>query len=478
MPSLPFTDGFYSLPNTSIANLRCVNWLPVISQSGARSQSQLIGVDGIETVLDLGGKIRGSIFFQGSMYYLAGNDFVKVDKLFNVTTIKADAVGGFNQVFMAENGLVITLVNPNGESYFYDPDTGFGEIVDDDFEELTSQYGRAIGVTFSDGFFVYNTERIIFNGSLKTTNKGKDFNALEFTEAEQFTDNLVRVIYSQGSVYAFGDLSYEIYRLKPTSTIGEFPFQRIAIQNNEYGLFGRYNVVDANSVLYFIGGSKREKPSVWELQGSNVKKISTDAVDYLIDTESPNTSFSLAYTLGGRFHRAFTFPDTTLVYDSSTQRWHERQSGNFVDGIWLNNKGWQVQTIDRAFNVLLAGNDEGKIGIIKQDVFTEYGETLRDYFTTQPFSDQQKDFSLHRMEAVCQSGVGNDDIEEPTIAFSFSDDGVEFGKERYRSLGKRGDRDKRQVWRNQGRFDQDTVLRCAVSAPCRRAVIDLVGAFL
>jgi len=471
MPSLPFTDGFYSLPNTSISNQRCVNWMPVISQSGARSQSQLIGIEGIRSIVDLGGKIRGSIFFQGSMYYLAGNDFVRVDKLFNVTVIESDAVGGFNRVFMAENGLVITLVNPNGESYFYDPDTGFSQITNSDFLELTSDFGRAIGVTYSDGFFVYNTEEILFSGSIKTKNKGKDFNALEFIRAEQFTDNLVRVIYSQGSIYAFGDLSYEIYRLKPTSTIGEFPFQRIQIQNNEYGLFGRYNVVDANSVLYFIGGSKREKPSVWELQGSNVRKISTDAVDYLIDAESPNSSFAWAYTLGGRFHRGFTFPKTSVVYDSSTQRWHERQSDRYESG-------WQVQTIDRAFGVLLAGNDNGVIGEIDQSVYTEYGETIFDFFTTQPFADQQKDFALHRMEAVCQSGVGNDDIEEPTIAFSFSDDGVEFGKERYRSLGKRGERNKRQVWRNQGRFDQDTVLRCAVSAPCRKAIIQMVGTFL
>jgi len=471
MPSLPFTDGFYQLPNTSIANLRCVNWMPKISQSGARSQSQLVGVDGVETLLDLGGKVRGSIPFQGDMYYLAGQDFVKIDSLLNVTVIASDVVNGFSRVFMAENGLVITLVDPNGESYFYDPDSGFAQITDTDFVELTGQYGRAIGVTYSDGFFVYNTKEIIFSGSIKTTNKGQNFNALEFIQAEQFTDNLVRVIYSQGSVYAFGELSYEVYRLKPTSTIGEFPFQRMQIQNNEYGLFGRYNIVDANSSLYFIGGSKRENPSVWQLTGSTVSKISTDAVDYLIDKDSPNTSFAWAYTLGGHFHRGFTFPDTTVVYDSSTQRWYERQSGLYA-------KGWSVEFIDKAFNKLLAANEDGLVGDIRENVFTEYGETIYDFFTTQPFSNQQKDFSLHRFEAVCQSGVGNSDVIEPTIAFSFSDDGVEFSKERYRSLGKRGDRKKRQIWRNQGRFDQDTVLRCAVSAPCRKAVIELDGVFL
>ena len=336
MPSLPFTDGFYSLPNTSIANLRCVNWVPVISQSGARSQSQLIGVDGIETVLDLGGKIRGSIFFQGSMYYLAGNDFVKVDKLFNVTTIQADAVGGFNQVFMAENGLVITLVNPNGESYFYDPDTGFGEIVDDDFEELTSEYGRAIGVTFSDGFFVYNTERIIFNGSLKTTNNGKDFNALEFTEAEQFTDNLVRVIYSQGSVYAFGDLSYEIYRLKPTSTVGEFPFQRISIQNNEYGLFGRYNVVDANSVLYFIGGSKREKPRC-DFPTRGASKMFCMDVSIAIGNCSLVT---LAREFSFRNLTLVMFVQTLLLETFAQEHWVKELSlGNFETFAWERSLG-------------------------------------------------------------------------------------------------------------------------------------------
>jgi len=470
MVTLPFTDGFYNLPNTSISAQRCVNWFPTNAQSGARSQAQLLGIEGIRTLVDLGGKIRGSIFFQGAMYYIAGTDFVRVDATLTVTTIQANAVPGFSRLILAENGVSIAIVNPNGESYFYDPDGGFAQITDADFISLTDQYGRPLAVTFSDGFFVFNTEKILFNSSLKTKKKGQNFNALEFVEAEQFTDDLVRVIYSQGNLYAFGEVSYEIYRLKPTSTTGEFPFQRVSTQNNEYGLSGRYNVIDANSALYFVGVTKASKPAVWMLQGATVSKISTDAVDYLIDGKT-NASFAWAYSLGGHFFRGFTFSDTSLVYDSATQKWHERQSARYTTG-------WQVQFIDQAYGFLLAANDTGLIGAIEQETFTEYGETIYDYFTTQPFADQQKGFSLHRLEMVNQSGVGNDDIEEPTMAFSFSDDGVEFSDERYRSLGKRGERSKRQVWRNQGRFSQDTVLRCAVSAPCRKAAIAMEAVFL
>ena len=469
MPSLPFTDGFYQLPNTSIANVRCVNWFPTISQGGSRSQSQLLGIEGIETLADLSAKVRGSIYFQGAMYYLAGENFVRLDATLTVAVLATGVVGS-SKVFMAENGLAITIVNPYGNSYFYDEVDGFEQIVDADFLELTAG-DRAIGVCYSDGFFVYNTKTKIFNGSIKTTNRGKNFNALEYIEAEQFTDNMVRVISSQGNFYAFGELSFEIYRLKQASTTGEFPFQRVASQNNNYGLTGRYNLIEANSTIYFIGGSKREKASVWMLQGAAVTKISTDAVDYLIDVDSPNSSYAFAYTLGGHFHRGFTFPKTSIVYDASTQKWHERQSNRLTTG-------WQVQAIDGAFGKLLAANTDGLVGEIRQDTFTEYGSTIYDYFTTQPFANQQKAIACHRLEAVCQAGVGNSDDLSPTIAMSHSRDGVNFSDERYRDLGAAGFRNQRQVWRNLGRFDQDVVFRFSVSAPVRKAVISLEATFI
>ncbi len=102
-----------------------------------------------------------------------------------------------------------------------------------------------------------------------------------------------------------------------------------------------------------------------------------------------------------------------------------------------------------------------------------------DYFTTQPFANQQKNFAVQQLELVNQSGVGNDDDENPSVALSFSDDGgVEFRNELYRELGKRGERRKRQVYRLGGRYDETVVMKVSHSNPCKKAVIDIVVDFI
>ena len=467
MATLPFTGGFYALPDTSVSNQRCVNLWTHISEGASETQEQLLGVQGITTLGDTSyGETRGSIVFQNELYRVDGQNFVKIDV--NNTVTNYGTISGFGLVSIAENGESICIVDPNGHSYFYDTTNGLVQITDADY----TSFGVARSVTYSDGFFLFNTDTVLFQSSLSTVNKGQNFNALEFEDAEQFTDDLVRVIASQGNVYAFGALSYEIYRLKPSSTVNEFAFQRVTAQNNERGLYGRFNVFTAESALYFIGGGSNEAWSVWELRGATPKKISTDAIDILINdsvSSNLNLDFGWHYAKDGQFFRGFTFSSTSIVYNSRTQRWCEFQSGG---------TGWSVKTIDAIYSRLMMSDDSGKFGEMDSNVYTQWGETVFDYFTTQPFANGQAAFGVQTLEAICQAGVGNSDSESPTIAMSFSRDGVSFGNERYRDLGEAGQRSKRQVWRNIGRMDDSVVFRFAFAEPCRKAFIGLQADFI
>jgi len=464
---LPFTGGFYALPDTSISNQRCVNLWTHVSEGASETQEQLKGVQGITTLGDTSyGETRASIIFQNELYRVDGQNFVKI--AVDNTVTNYGAISGFGLVSIAENGETISIVDPNGDSYFFDTDNGLVQNTNSTY----LAFGRARSVTYSDGFFVYNTDKILFNGSLSSVNKGQDFDALEDEDAEQFTDDLVRVIASQGNIYAFGTLSYEIYRLKPSSTVGEFPFQRVTVQNNERGLYGRFNVFTAESALYFIGGGANEAWSVWELRGATPKKISTDAIDILINdsvSSNLNLDYGWHYAKDGQFFRGFTFASTSIVYNARTNRWCEYQTGG---------QGWNVKTIDAIYSRLMMSDNTGKFGEMDSNVYTQWGETVFDYFTTQPFSNGQAAFGVQTVEAICQAGVGNSDSEAPTIAMSFSRDGVSFCDERYRDLGEAGDRSKRQVWRNIGRFDDSDVFRFAFAEPCRKAFIGLEVDFI
>jgi len=465
MALLPVTNGFYSLPSTSISNQKCVNLYTHVSEAPSETQEQLLGFSGVTELGDSGfGKTRGDIEFQNEWYRVDGETFIKIDIDNNVTNL--GLITGFGRVSIAENGESICIVDPNGNSYFYDKDNGLQQITDADF----LSFGRARSVAYSDGFFVFNTDKILFQSSIVSVNKGQNFNALEFDDADQFTDDLVRVIRSQGNLYAFGVESYEVYRLRPTSTTGEFAFQRVTVQNNERGLRGRFNIVDTDSALYFIGGGKYESSSVWELRGATPKKISTDAIDTLIEDEP--TGFALAWVERGQFFRSFTFDTTTIVYNARTGRWCEQQENLFTSGS-------RIQTTIHVYGDNYVSDDTGKWGVMDGDVFTLFGDTVLDFFTTMPFGNNRKPFTVSKIEALCQAGVGNDEEENPSIAMSYSrDGGVTFTNERYKLLGRRGERQKRQVWRQIGRMDEDVVMRFAFSNPCRKAFIGLEATFI
>jgi hypothetical protein len=471
MSSIPFTNGFYSLPATSLTNQRCVNWWTHISELPSGTKEQLLGFSGIDERFSTGfGKTRGSIVFKEKLYRVDGQNLVSIDV--DLNQVDLGLITGFGRVSISKNIDTICIVDPNGNSYFYDEENGLAQITNADFLDIEAQNGRARTVTFSDGFFVFNTDEVIFQGSLESVNKGQDFNALEFEDAFTFDDKLVAVKASQNNVYVFSDSYYQVYRFNPNTTTGDFAFRRVSTQNNEKGLRGRFNIVNVDSALYFVGGGEEERSAVYELRGAVPKKISTDAIDVLIEDET--SGFAMAWGERGQFFRSFTFPTTTIVYNARTGRWCEIQ-----EEIFNPTKGWRVQTIDRFINQNIVSDDTGKGGILDTEYHTWFGDNIVDYFTTQPFANQQKNFAVQQLEIVNQSGVGNDDDENPSVALSFSDDGgVEFRNELYRELGKRGERRKRQVYRLGGRYDETVVMKVSHSNPCKKAVIDIVVDFI
>jgi len=469
---LPITGGFYSLPSTSVSNQRCVNLYTHIAEGASETQEQLQGFSGINENTDTGlGKTRGAIVFQNELYRVDGNSLVRITQFGVVDNVSgSETVTGNSRLFLAENGESICIVDPYGNTYFYDKTNGLVKNINADFQALEAEYGKTRCVTYLDGYFVFNTDKVLFQSSLPNVNKGQNFNALEFDDADQFPDDLVSVVASQGNLYAFGVDSFEIYRTASGTTTGDFAFTRVSTQNNERGLVGRYNLINADSAVYFIGGGKFERPSVWELRGAQLNKISTDAVDSLI--EDYDNGFALAWSERGQFFRAFTFDKTTLVYNARTSRWCEIQENNFTEG-------WQVQTINRVYGRLSASNLTGKEGTLDKEYFTWFGDTILDYCTSQPFGNQRKPFAVQWLEAVCQSGVGTDTRTNPTIAMSYSrDGGVTFGNERYRELGAQGDRTKRQRWYLLGRMDEDIVLKFSFSEPCQKTLIGLEASII
>lgn len=451
---VPFTNGFYQSSVIAISNQQCLNLFPNQAQAGGVSPEQLIGIEGLESKGSTGAKTRGSIKFQGDLYRVDGNQLYRIDA--NFTTTALGFVSGSRRVSMAENGSTIAIIDPTGNSYFYDTANGLNQINDAAFLDN----GQTKGVAYLNGYFVYFTSTILFSGSPRTVNLGQDFNALDFVEAESFTDNIVGLIASIGQLYVLGEQSTEVFRISATSTA--FPFARAGASVIERGLFSQFLVAEAQSSVWFIGGDSDETRAAFMAQGAQDQKISTDGIDYILNTISKadfDKGFAWSYGNNGHYFIGWTFPNTSIVFDTTTKKWHERQS---------NGLGWSPQTIDKINSDLLVGGLNGEIGLLSADIYTEYGATIKDRLTTQPFHGQGA-FAIQSMELACQSGVGNDDSANPTVKIRTSrDNGVIWTQLLPRDLGKIGEREKRQVWRNLGRFDDTVILEVTFNEPVQK----------
>jgi len=239
-------------------------------------------------------------------------------------------------------------------------------------------------------------------------------------------------------------------------------------------------MVEFDDSYAFVGGGLNEQPSVWRFTGSSGQKISTAAIDNIIQNltnAEQQDIFCTVYGENGGFFLNAHLGNRVLTFDSAASalsgspKWHERKSKD-VNG---NDAVWRVNGILNAYGkTLVTDAQSGQIGILDRDTYTEYDDDITRTFTVIPFQSEGENITVAEIELTCESGVGNEASEDPQITRSYSDDGgVTFGNEVSRSLGKQGERNKRQIWRRDGQLKRYRVYRFSMSDPVKPVVIKL-----
>lgn len=503
MPEISIADGFYVDGSLPIASQECVNWIPQVPQANALSQAQLVGTPGIKEFTDtLGGASRGFHVMGGIVYSINGNQLYRVNS--NLTADMLGTIDGAGRVSIDNNGQQMCIVVPNSISYIYSVAGGLQVITDVDF---TSTLGPSEQVTAVDGYFIHfnnnslaSSSPIFFSSALKD---GLSYDSLDFSTAEANPDAITGVHTSRSQLYVCGDTTVE-----PFANVGgaDFPFQRISGGVVPRGIAAKFSLIDFNESFVFVGGGENEQPAIWQFTGTSALKISTQAIDNLIqelsDTEQKEI-FATTYSENGgqfvNFHmktRVMTF-DASASQLSGTPKWHERQSKT-ASGLPA---PWRVNGIINAYGkTLVSDNQDGRIGELDRGTYTEYGVDINRPFSIMPLQNQGKRVTVTRMEITTESGVGlprttvlNPTTEAFTYTFpftlagpnevsgvtpqlvrSFSDNGgKEFSNETARSIGEQGQYNKRQIWRMDGQFDRFRVYRFSMNDPVKPVIIKM-----
>lgn len=475
---LPIANGFYLSDSLPISAQECVNWYPNIVEAPALAQETLFGTPGKTQLSEgLGTREvnRGSHKLGILPYFVNGNVLYRLDRTVvgDLETFSTDALGdieGTGRVSMADNGAQLCILVPGGKGYIFttDPDT-LVEITDLDF--------RASGdpqiVRFVDGFFVFTTDSKKF--IVSALNDGLAYNALDFGTAESDPDEIVGLAVFNNQLFVAGTQTFE-----GEQNIGgaDFPFQRTGLFF-DVGLSSPFAIVTTNNRMIWLGAGENESPAIWELQGNAPVKISTTAIDSILQgftEEEISASFAWNYAAKGAYFVAFALPTTTLVYDTVTGRWHERKS-QIVDfnGIVTTVRSRINSVVSAYGRVLVGDSQDGRIGHLDPDIFTEYGRNIIRRVATQPFQNNMQSFTVPYLELTMEAGVGNEAVPDPFIRMDRSLDGKTFKDERARRIGKIGEFGRRTIWRRNGRVARFEVLRFTLSDPVKPVIIQLTA---
>lgn len=470
---LPIANGFYVSDSLPIAAQECTNWYPNIVQGAALNQETLFGTPGLEQLATSGtldNQNRGAHEMAGKPYFVNGERLYRLDEIVedSAATYSLEFIGdiaGTARVSMADNGTQLMILVPGGNGYIYNHVTDtFSQITDSDF----TANGNPQFVVFIDGYFLVTTDSKKF--IVSAINDGTSYNALDFGTAESDPDDIVAPVVYKNQLFISGGETFEAFQ-----NIGgaDFPFSRTGLFLQK-GCYAPYSLVNAQDTFMWVGGGENEGPAIWALNGNSTTKVSTTAIDSLLSKLTQDqvaAIYSWAYASKGAYFIGFSLPSTTLVYDITSQRWHERKS--FLEG---NLGAFRVSSIVKAYNKILCGDIiDGRIGDLDPDTYTEYGNTIVRRVATQPFQNNMQSVFFPSLELTVESGVGNAEVTDPVIIMERSTDGKTWSGPRQRPIGKIGEYSRRAIWRRNGRASRFEVFRFTLTDAVKPVIIQLTA---
>jgi hypothetical protein len=435
------------------------------------SAENLYGTPGLVQLVSSGTieeQNRGMHEMAGIAYAVNGDTLYKIVETITlgVASYSLTSLGtitGTARVSMADNGTQLMVLVPGGDGFIYNHVTNtFAQITDTDFDAN----GNPQFVVFVDSYFVCTTDTKKFICS--APNDGLSYNALDFGTAESDPDVTVAPIVFKNQLFISGSQTIEAFQ-----NVGgtDFPFQRTGLFLQK-GVYSPYSLINAQDTFVFVGGGDNEGPSIWALSGNDTAKISTTPIDNLLQDltlSQLESIYAWAYSQNGAYFIGFTLPATTIVFDLTSKRWHERRS--LLDDELSQ---YRITAICKAYNQILCGDFiDGRIGRIDPLVYTEYGNTIIRRVATQPFQNNLKAIFVPSIELTVESGVGNAAVTDPVITMDRSKDGKTWSDSRSRAIGKIGEYNKRAIWRKNGRVSRFEIFRFTLTDAVKPVILQL-----
>ena len=463
---IPLVGPSYQQRSLPFDAQRTINLYPVMDKDG-KEVAALYGTPGLTLFATAGnGPIRGAFTASNGRAFVVSSLTLYEVNSDGTTTSRGTLDNNPSvNVMMDENGLQLAICDEVSLYIFTFSTNVFAKVTDADLPSCGT-------VTFTDGYFAVNKNN---SGQffISAQYDGTSWNALDFATAESSPDNLSRVLNAIDLLWLFGTETTEVWR---NSGAADFPFEKISGAKMQIGILAPHSALALDNSVFWVGKDDKGQAIVYRAQGFYPLRISTDPIEKILQAATSASGLrGYSYQQEGHLFYVITgggLP-TTLVYDVSTQLWHERaylNDGNFEQH--LGSCGFF------AFSKNLVGSRrDGSIYQLSLDVFDDNGDPMASERTFTHLSDENRRIRFNQLELAMETGVGNqsDPGSNPLITLWTSRDGARTWSNSYtKPIGKVGVYGQRVAWRRLG-IAPDMVFRVRITDPVKRS---LIGSYL
>jgi hypothetical protein len=393
---------------------------------------------------------------------IAGHTVYSIDASFNKTIIGL-LVTNTGPVSLSDNAIAVYIVD-GANRYSYVISSGL-------FSVIPITDGAFTGgdlVDTVDNFFVYNrpnTAQWAASDALSTTTQ-----ALSFASKFGDSDRLVSLIADHREVWLLGERTSEVW-----VDVGAFPFpfQIIPGTSMQHGCAAKFSVSRLGNSFAFVSQDTRGKSIAVQMNGYQMERISTSAVENDLDDDVINDAIGFTYQIRGHEFYVINFPtaDKTWVYDASTKMWHKWLS---VDSLNIYHRHRSNCFAFFQGMGIVGDFQNGKLYSLEHAVYTDDGNVIRRMRRCPHLVQDFKRIFHSDLQIQFQPGVGLDGIQQgtdPQAMLRWSNDGGStWSKEHWVPIGKMGKYKNRAIWRRLGQA-RDRIYEVVITDPIKAVIV-------
>ena len=364
---------------------RVINWYPSVDGSGghAQSKTELAPVPGLVAFATLpASPVRGLWAGDEKLYAVGGSDLFHITSP-GVPELLGSVGSATTPVQIAGNGDSLLVASGSGIWI-----TGGG---------IPVKVADGISCVYVDGYYV-----ILWpdRQTIQISTNGSTWDGIDVATKIGTLDPLVHLEIHEGHLWMFGTRTISVWH---NSGNADFPFEPIQGAMIEQGTLAPWSVHGIEQSLYWVGSDENGQGRVFRSQGYTPVRISNEAVEYrlrqyiragLPALQVDDLITGSGYEENGHTFYVIGFPraQACLVYDLTTDMWHER--GGWDGAAWQLWKGASFHVFTFGRHIVARAGLDGKLYEQNVNYYTEDGTRIRRYRAA-PFVQADQQWLFH-----------------------------------------------------------------------------------